>query len=251
MRLATRHVARFFSVSENIASTVLASRLLPPSKVFVVPNAVDMERFSNRTDISAVRRSLGIPAEARVIGTVGRLTEIKRQDLLIRAFAEIRKQLPSVHLILVGDGPWHAELRALATALGLGESVHFAGYQADPVPYLQTMEVFALTSRMEGTPLAVLEAWAAGLPVVASRVGGLIRLLEEGKSGMLFDSGDQRGLARALMSLLLEPNRAREMGEAGRSRACSMFSLAAMAREYQRHYLELLAPRDESPKIVA
>ncbi len=243
MRLATRHVSRFFGVSENIAFTVLKSRLLPESKVFVVPNAVDFERFSIRTDPSALRRSLGIPVEGLVIGTLGRLNEIKRQDLLIRAFAQVRTKIPSAHLLLVGDGPMHNDLRALAESLGVADSVHFAGYQAEPVPYLQAMDVFALTSRIEGTPLAVLEAWAAGLPVVASRVGGLVRLVEEGKCGLLFDSGDQHALAEALTGLLQDKDKARQFGEAGRQRAYSMFSLAAMAKEYQRHYLELLALR--------
>jgi glycosyltransferase involved in cell wall biosynthesis len=243
MRQATRHVARFFGVSENIASTVITSRILSPSKVVVVPTSVDMDRFRVRGDTLAVRRSLGIPAESQVIGTLGRLNEIKRQDLLIRAFAEVRKQVSNAHLLLVGDGPLHDELRALASALGLTEAIHFAGYQVNPVPYLQAMQVFALTSRMEGSPLAVLEAWGAGVPVVATRVGGLVQLVEDGKSGLLFGSGDQRALVASLVGLLANPVRARQLGEAGRDRALSMFSATAMAKEYHRHYTELLVSR--------
>jgi glycosyltransferase involved in cell wall biosynthesis len=243
MWLAARHVTRFFGVSEDIAATVMAFRILSASRVFVIPNAVDTERFACRADKATLRRSMGIPVEAPVVGTVGRLNEIKRQDLLIRAFVEVRSRLPAAHLLLVGDGPLLAELHALAATLGVGDSVHFAGYQADPVPYLQAMDLFALTSRIEGTPLAVLEAWAAGLPVVAARVGGLVRLLEDERSGLLFDSGDQRALADAICALLLDPDRAEEMGEMGRGRAYSQFSVTTMAKEYQRHYVELLEAR--------
>jgi glycosyltransferase involved in cell wall biosynthesis len=243
MWLATRHVARFFGVSEDIAATVRAFRLLSASKVSVIPNAVDTGRFGCRADTAAVRTRLGIPVEATVVGTVGRLNEIKRQDLLIRAFADVRSRLPAAHLLLVGDGPLLADLRALAAILGVGDSVHFAGYQADPVPYLQAMDIFALTSRIEGTPLSVLEAWAAGLPVVAARVGGLVRLVGDERSGLLFDGGDQRALADAICALLLDPDRARKMGETGRQRAYSQFSVTTMAKEYQRHYIELLEAR--------
>src|SRR5206468_12258977 len=107
---------------------------------------------------------------ARVIGTVGRLAEIKCQDLLIRAFARIREAAPDAHLVLVGDGPLRCPLGELADGLGLGRSIHFVGYQTDTVKYLSIMDYFALTSSSEGTPQAVLEASVAGLPVVASRV---------------------------------------------------------------------------------
>ena len=126
-----------------------------------------------------------------MIGTIGRLNEVKCQDLLIRSFHRVQAQIPDTRLLLVGDGPKRADLHALAEELGLSGSVHFAGYQAQPESYLQVMDVFALTSRAEGLPLAVLEAWAAGLPVVATRVGGIPRLIDDGRTGLLIDSGDE------------------------------------------------------------
>ncbi len=239
-RLAARGAARFFCVSADIAAAVGAHRIAPPGKIRVVPNGIDTTRFQEENEAGAVRQSLGIPANAPVIGTVGRLSEVKRQDLLIRAFQQVRARLADAHLLLVGDGPWLGRLRELVAGLGLADSVHFAGYQAQPAPYLQAMDLFALTSQSEGMPLAVLEAWAAGLPVVATRVGGLPELVDDGRTGILVAFGDDAALARALGDLLADPATARRLGAAGRDRVEARYSLRRMADEYQRHYNELL-----------
>ena len=97
-----------------------------------------------------------------MIGTVGRLNEVKSQDLLIRSFAQISNHDPKPHLLLVGDGPERHRLQQLAENLGIADRVHFAGYQSRPEQFLHVMDIFALTSRLEGMPLAILEAWAAG-----------------------------------------------------------------------------------------
>ncbi|MBX6311518.1 MAG: glycosyltransferase family 4 protein [Isosphaeraceae bacterium] len=251
-RLAGLLATRFFCVSEDIAAEVRSHRIASRPKVHVVPNGIDTARFRQRGDVQALRRSLGIPPEAPVVGTIGRLDEIKRQDLLLRAFARAGVLIPEAHLLLVGDGPLMGELRTLAAGLRLGKRVHFAGYQEQPEHYLQVMDVFALTSRSEGMPLVVLEAWAAGVPVVASRVGGLPELIDEGQTGLLFAPGDECALAAALCGLLTDPGRARRLGEAGQRRVESMFDVRRMASDYQRHYGELLTRKgawlDEEPR---
>jgi glycosyltransferase involved in cell wall biosynthesis len=180
---------------------------------------------------------------APVIGTVGRLTEVKQQDLLLRAFAQVRAQRSDAHLLLVGDGPLMNELRALAEDLAVSQWVHFAGYQAQPERFLPVMDVFALTSRSEGMPLAVLEAWAAGVPVAASRVGGLPELIDDEHNGLLFAPGDEAGLTTALCKLLTDTELARQMSVAGRHQVQTRFSLDRMAKDYQRHYLDVLAQK--------
>jgi glycosyltransferase involved in cell wall biosynthesis len=239
--LAGRHAARFVCVSRDIADDVLAHRIVPRRKVVVVPNGIDTDRFRAARDDGTLRRELGIPAEAPVIGTVGRLTEVKRQDLLLRAFARVRQQLPAAHLLLVGDGPLRAGLHRLAGELGLEGRVHFAGYQAEPERYLALLSAFALTSRSEGMPLAVLEAWAAGVPVVASRVGGLAELIEDGHTGLLFDRDDEAALAGALLQVLGQGRLAGELREAGRQKVEDAFSRRRMADTYQGHYLQVLS----------
>jgi glycosyltransferase involved in cell wall biosynthesis len=238
--LAARFAARFFCVSHDIARGVIERRIVPPRKVTVVPNGIDVRRFREPVDAAALRRSLRIPAAAPVIGTVGRLSEVKQQDVLLRAFARVRLRVPEAHLLLVGDGPLKDSLSELAVRLGLGDRVHFAGYQARPQAYLRLMDLFALTSRSEGMPLVVLEAWAAGLPVVASRVGGLPEMIDEGRTGVLFAPGDEGALADVLSGLLEDAGRARRMGEEGRVRVESRYTTARMFEEYQHHYSALL-----------
>src|SRR4029077_5841450 len=144
-------------------------------------------------------------------GTVGRLVEVKQQAVLIRAFAQVAATFPAARMVLVGDGPLRAELEATALSLGLSGAVLFAGYQPRPERFLAAMDVFVLPSRAEAMPLVIPEAWAAGLPVVASRVGGIPELIEDGRTGLLVESGDVDGLAARLRQLLADPTRAREL----------------------------------------
>ena len=207
-----------------------------------MPNGIDTARLSRRDEaaVAALRRTLGIPPTAPVIGTIGRLSEVKRQDVLLRAFAQVRSSIPDAHLVVVGDGPLMQALRSLASDLGLEQACHLVGYKADPESYLNLMDMFALTSRSEGMPLVVLEAWAAGVPVIASRVGGLRELVSEGENGLLVESGNEHELTTALKYLVLEPGLTRRMGEAGRRLVNSRFDESCMAAEYESHYFSLL-----------
>jgi sugar transferase (PEP-CTERM/EpsH1 system associated) len=238
--MAARYAARFFCVSADIAAEVMAYRITSPGKVHVVPNGIDPARFRGRDDREGVRRLLGIPGGTPVVGTIGRLSEVKRQDVLIRALARLRRQVPAAHLVLVGDGPLMGSLRELAVGLGLEGCVHFAGYQPEPERFLQAMDVFVLSSQSEGTPLAVLEAWAAALPVVGSRVGGLPELIDDGRTGVLFPPGDDGALAAVLGGLLTDLEHAYLMGLAGREQAEARFTVRHMMDVYQRHYGNLL-----------
>jgi glycosyltransferase involved in cell wall biosynthesis len=239
-RLAGSYATRFFCVSKDIAARILAFHVVPRHKLCVIPNGIEAQRFRERTDSEVLRQALGIPQGAPIIGTVGRLTEIKHQDLLIRAFSRVRKESPDAHLLLVGDGPLMVELRDLTASLGLSKYTHFVGYQTQPERYLHLMDTFILPSRSEGMPLAVLEAWAAGIPVVASRVGGLPELINPGRNGLLFPPGDEVSLKESICKILADKDLARRLREAGCKRVDSEFSLTRMARGYHGHYLEVL-----------
>ena len=237
-RAAGWQAARFLCVSQEIADGVRALKVAPASRIGVVANGVDLAKFAQATTAGsdALRATLGIPRGASVVGTVGRLAEIKRQDLLLRGFARLRERRPDSHLLLVGDGPAADELRRLAAGLGLGGCVHFAGYQSHPESYLALMDVFALTSRSEGMPVAVLEAWAARVPVIASRVGGLPEMIESGRNGLLFDFADEAGLVSLLETCLGDRAVADRLRAAAHADVEARYSLAAMARTYQREY---------------
>jgi glycosyltransferase involved in cell wall biosynthesis len=233
-KMAGRYASRFFCVSCDIAESVTAYGVVPGRKVEVVPNGIDTHA-PHQPD-PALRRSLGLPTDAPVIGTVGRLNEVKRQDLLLRAFAAVQGGNPGARLLLVGDGPEREALGRLAGELGVAESVHFVGYQPRPEQFLRLMDVFALPSRLEGMPLAILEAWAARLPVVATAVGGVPKLVEDGRTGLLVPSGDADALAETLTALLNDPARSARLADAGRDEVCRGYGLDRMADAYARAY---------------
>jgi glycosyltransferase involved in cell wall biosynthesis len=250
-RVAGRYCRRFYCLTQDMARAVEASRIVAARKLRVICNGIDSDPFTRRHDTAALRLTLGIPDDAPVIGAVGRLAEVKRFDVLIRGFAKMRDLHPNAHLVIVGDGPLKSELSALATSLGIGPSVHFAGCQLETAPYFQLMDAFALTSRTEGLPQAAIEASFTGVPVVASRVGGLPELVDEGRTGLLFEAGNTAELAAALHRLLSEKALARQLAHAAFQKVQSRFEVGRMADEYHRDYLELLGwqPAPGEPAI--
>jgi glycosyltransferase involved in cell wall biosynthesis len=241
--LGGHHVSRFYCLSQDMADEAIAARVVPRRKIRVIDNGVDMTRFRDAGNPAALRAALGIPTNAPVIGTAGRLTEIKRQDMLIRSFARLKQRFPEARLVLVGDGPLRDELGRLAQELGVADAVHFAGYTTDPQYYHHMFDIFALTSRSEGVPQALIEAGVAGRPVIATRVGGIPEMIVDGESGLLIDPGDVDALTEGLCRLVSDPGLARRLGEAARVSVEARFDVARMADEYHHDYLELMASR--------
>jgi glycosyltransferase involved in cell wall biosynthesis len=245
-KLAARAADRFFCVSADIADTLKATGI-PPAKLAVMPNGIAPAEVDH-AEVERTRRLLGWPENVRIIGTVGRLSTIKRQDLLLRAFARLYRARSKARLLVIGDGPEAAALHQLSTALGIAGAVYFAGYQQRPEAYLRLMDVFALSSDSEGMPMALLEAWAAGVPVVSTSVGGIPELIEEGCTGLLVAPGDDDALAAALEELLADPVRARVLGEAGRVEVERNFGLDRAAAAYEAAYCGCaMTPPEEMP----
>lgn len=231
-----RLVGRFCCVSPDVANSVTRWGTVSSRKVAVVLNGIDVEAYGDRSVREEVREALGIPRDAMVVGSVGRMVEVKRQDLLIRALSRLRARLGDVRLLLVGDGPESGALKRLAVDLGVANQVAFAGYQAAPQRFYAAMDAFAMTSRHEGLPLALLEAWASRLPVVCSAVGGMKQAVADGENGLLFPNGDADALTDQL-SRLLESNRlAGDLAFAGYEKVREHYSLERMADEYSRQY---------------
>jgi len=248
--LAGRYADTFCCVSQDIADEMAARHLVAPQKLEVVLNGINTEPFRHPTDRAAVRAELGVPLDAPLVGTVGRLTEVKRQDLLLAAFARVRAAHPAAHLLVVGDGPLRGALEAQARALGIVGATHFVGYRPDPERYLGAMDAFALTSKLEGLPLAVLEAWAAGLPVVASAVGGVPDLIEDGSSGFLFPFGDEARLVARLCEVLADPARGAALGAAGRAAVFAHYDLRRTAADYEVLYRTALRTKAPNGRVA-
>lgn len=237
------------SVSEDVARSMSRSARIESNQFRVVPNGIDVSLYVRAEGSGSARQALGVPSGSLVIGTVGRLAEVKRQDLLLRAFAGLvaGNRHERTRLLVVGDGPERGRLERLATSLGIARRVVFAGYQAQPQRFYQAMDLFTLTSRHEGLPLALLEAWAAGLPVVSSAVGGIPQVVKHGVTGMLFESGDVTALQETLEGLLESPSWMNQLATAGRREVNQRYSLAVMADAYEGLYRQLTRQSARAP----
>jgi len=237
-RLAGAHVA----VTPALARVALKAGDCDGPRLHVVPNGVDLARFKpSRRARAQARLELGIPGDAWVVGTVGRLSPEKDQSVLVDAVSNMlgeRRQL-----VIVGDGPERAALSARVGATGRARYVHMTGARSDVQNMLAAFDAFALTSRTEGLPLVLLEAMAMGLPVVSSAVGGIPDLIEHRVTGFLFPSGDVARLARQLGALANDFSLSRQIGEAARRQVLARYSLDRMAHEYETLYSNLVRSR--------
>jgi glycosyltransferase involved in cell wall biosynthesis len=181
-----------------------------------------------------------------VLGTVARLDAVKGLDILLRAFARVLERLPEARLLVVGDGPEARALHDLARGLGLRDRVIFTGAIPAAARCLPALDLYVSASRREGLPLAVLEAMACGLAVVATRVTGHVDLIEDGMTGVLVPPEEPAALAAAAMALLQDPARRRAMGQAGRERVETRFVLARMVDQVGALYRQAASfPRGE------
>jgi len=223
------------AVSRAVAGTIPASRRRPGEFVHVVHHGPDLGGAPSGPEArAAARRALGLPADAVVIGTVGNLTAKKDQAGLLTAFAELRREHPEAALVLIGAGPLEDQLRAQA-----GDGVVFAGSRPDVPALLPGLDVFTLSSRQEGLPVALMEAMTSGLPSVVTRVGGMPEVLDDGEQGYLVPPGDPSALAAALGRLTEDEGLRERLGAAARERAKS-FDVAGAQRSIERVYERVL-----------
>jgi glycosyltransferase involved in cell wall biosynthesis len=209
-------------------------------QVLFVPNGI-MARPP--TPGRSVRRELGISPEAPVVGSVGALRAEKRFDVLLRAAGQLLPRWPGLRIVIAGAGAESRALEGLATALGLARAVMLLGARDDIPDVLDAFDVAVNSSDFEGSPLSVLEYMEAGLPVVATRVGGLPQLIDDGVHGLLVPRRDPASLAVALDGLLGDADRRRAMGAAGRRRRREHFDFDVMVGRLEDLYERLYAGR--------
>jgi glycosyltransferase involved in cell wall biosynthesis len=232
-------VDRFVAVSQATADAAREGGECAPGKLRVVVNGTDLSRFpAPASDGQAVRRELGIPGSARVLVTVGRLVPEKNHALLLRAAAPLLG--PDCHLVVAGDGVLRDALRTQAEALPGAPFVHLTGARLDVPAVLASADAYVLSSDSEGLPIALIEAWAAGLPAVSTAVGGIPAAAGDGESCLLVEKGDEAALTVALRRVLAGGDAVRAMAARGRDRALATYSAETMARAYQALYDECL-----------
>lgn len=232
-KVASRLTHQVVAVSADAAEVARSSDGIPETKLCVIPNGIDLERFTRRDAPSRNGRF-------RLIH-VARLNDpVKDQSMLLRAARLVADVSPGFELDIVGDGPSRAHLEALCDELNLRPHVKFLGFRHDIDALLQQADLFVLSSVTEGLSISLLEAMAAGLPIVATDVGGNSELVTRGVTGVLVPPRDPRLFADAILEMLNDPTRAAQMGTAGRRRVEDHFDLRQVAAKYAQIYEDLL-----------
>ena len=243
-RLAYRLVGKFagqmVAVSDDVRDFLGQQVGIPKRRIRVVSNGVPVDEKSSDERLETLRESLGLNGHIRVIGTVGSLYPVKGHKFLIDAAVHVIRRCPDVTFLIVGRGRLREELETQARSLGVDPYIRFLGHRDDVRDLLGLFDVFVLPSLSEGMPLALLEAMAAGVPAVATRVGGVGEAIEDGKTGLLVPPGDSHLLTESIMKLLQDRTLARKMGESAQDVVVRRFSLTGMVQTYQEIYAGLI-----------
>jgi glycosyltransferase involved in cell wall biosynthesis len=231
------------SVSTRLAERMAHDIGFPPERVRTIHNGVELARFTGRPSRADARAALGLPSDAPVVGTLGRLVAVKDHATLLDAAARLSREGLNPFVIIAGDGPLRRDTEERAVALGIAPRIRLLGHRKDVETVLAALDVFVLSSRSEGLNNTILEAMAAGLPVVATRVGGADEMVIDGVTGLLVSPGSDEALAAALRRLLANAGQAAAMGRAGRARVERDFDLVKTVQKYERLYRTLAHER--------
>jgi len=266
-KILVRAVDAFIFISSAVAQNHI-SQGVPPAKGRVIHNAVDVDTFAPTYDVSPVRGEFGWTADERVVGIIGRLDWWKGHEYFLEAMAEVARQIPNLRALIVGEPEatplnreYFQKLQSLVKSLGLEDRVIFAGFRSDVPRLLSALDVVVHASSLpEPFGRVVIEGMAAGKPVVATAAGGVLDIIEHGINGLLVPCRDSKALAKAVLELLSDREKARRMGLAARRRVEEKFTVQSHVAAIQEIYGSILgiskenragevhrAVRDESP----
>ena len=243
-RWSLRGVYRMVTVCRPFADK-LVSLGVPREKITILHNAVKPFVFPAPEQVEQLRRSLALGEGEAVVLSVGRLSFEKGHADLLRAGAALAAipEAPPFRIVIVGEGPERDTLQRLASQLGIDQQVTLAGFQRDTKPYYAVATAVAVPSHSEGSPNVVLEAMAAGLPIVANAVGGVPEILEQSVTGLMVPAHNPEAMAQALQRILADPELRSRLGTAARARALSEYTPRAYTRRLVDFYRKLLIQR--------
>jgi glycosyltransferase involved in cell wall biosynthesis len=246
-RTLTRITDRIVTLSPALRDDLAAMGIAPPEKIDVIPLGMDLAAFRDcAARRGELRDELGIGPREALVGTVGRLVPIKNHRLFLESARSMVDSGNPVRCIIVGDGGLCDSLKEYASRLGIAERVRFLGWKKDMAPVYAALDLFALTSDNEGTPVAVIEAMAAGVPVAATAVGGVPDVVRDGETGRLVPPGDARAMSRAWAAALSEKAESKRMADRARREVERQFGrermISAMAGMYRRLAAEKTSP---------
>lgn len=234
--------SRIIAVSEKTRSHHLQSGGLDPKKVITVYNGIDISRFTetNESEITKTKQILHLPLTSPIIITVAVLREPKVIQYMINALPIILEQIPDIHYLVVGDGTFSPSLKDLSAELSIQDHITFAGHRTDIPDLLACCDIFVLPTLGDALPTVLIEALAAGKPIVASNVGGVPEIIENGVNGVLVPPGDSSSLAYACLQLLKNKDQASQMVLAGSQTVWQRFNVDAQIKQLSKIYEELI-----------
>ena len=248
-RILALLTTRFIAISPRLAID-LRSMGVGVGKTVVIPLGLDLGRLSQPVERGRLRADLGVGPDAFLVGIVGRLVPIKAHALFLDMASRVHQQRPRVEFAIVGDGELWASLQEQAAALGLENVVHFAGWRRDLPQVYADLDLVVCCSINEGTPVSVIEACAAGTPVVGTDVGGMADVITDGVTGVLVPSGDAPALAAAVIGVVDEPARAAARSQAARETVTRRYSAERLVEDIRQLYLELVLTANRRPSPV-
>jgi glycosyltransferase involved in cell wall biosynthesis len=216
---------------------------LGEGRVSMIRNAIDFEPFHAPDQRDSCRSEFGLTPELVLIGTSGRLEKVKRYDLLLQGFSAVHARFPQSRLMIVGNGSLRHELEKLANDLGIEHAVIWTGFRKDVPRLLAAMDIYVMSSVNEGLSLSILEAMAAGKPVIITDVGGARELVEDGKTGILIAPGSASEIGAAITELLENPEKLSNFASAGKAYVEREFGIQQMMESYQHLYETLTLQR--------
>jgi glycosyltransferase involved in cell wall biosynthesis len=243
-KMASQFCERIHVLTELEKKDMVNLKIAPENKIVTIYSGLALDEFrKNNGSARAVRASLGISDEALVVGFAGRLEPVKGPEFFIRAAAIVRHLVPGARFLVVGDGSLRPSLEEEAGRLGIADAVHFVGWQDDVNSFYGAMDILLLSSLNEAVGRSILEAQAVGVAVVATRVGGVPEIIQDGVTGILVPPHDAEALARATEKLLTDSALRASLTKAGRERVEKLFSDRAMVKRFEELYKGLVEGR--------
>jgi glycosyltransferase involved in cell wall biosynthesis len=233
-RMLTPITDAFIAVAESHGTFLAKNLKIHESRVAVIPNGADTQRFAPIPDVAAVRQELGIGPTDPTVGIVAALRPEKNHELFLQMAHRVVQQLPTAKFLIIGDGPCRDAIEKRVRDLQLAERTLFLGSRNDVPQLLAAMDVFTLTSHIEANPVSILEAMSVGRPVVATNVGSIHEAVEEGRTGHLVQPGNADDLAERVLQLLWNPLTRETMGAAARAAVVNRWSIESMVRGYEQ-----------------
>jgi glycosyltransferase involved in cell wall biosynthesis len=239
-QMLARFTDRIIAVGDDQRREIAAYGVAPPEKIVSIPLGLEIDRMLDADRARGrLKAELGLNGHSKLVGIVARLVPIKAHEIFLEAASQVRQAEPHSHFAIVGDGERRAELETMAERLGIRQAVHFLGWREDMRRVYADLDVVALSSNNEGSPVALIEALAAARPVVATDVGGVAEVVGHGETGLLVPPRQPGALAEGILELLRAPERAEALGRAGRARVYPRHASSRLVADVERLYLDL------------